>query len=579
MKEIRKLWYIFDYKQKGQLFILMILILIGTIFETLGVTIIVPFIETIMYPEKVMKNEHVQIICRYLNLQSAEQFIIVLAISLALLYIFKNAYMIYMYWVQFRFIYKNMRRLSNDLMICYLNQPYTFHLKHNSSELQNNIYNEVESFFNTVLYMINIITDAAVCTALIIVLFITDKSITIGVSVLLGIFILFFYHHFRRETYRLGQERKEGTQESIKTIQHALGGIKEIKILGREQYFQKKYSQAYLMFSEAKRKVSTYSMMPKPLMEAVCVTGLLIVVSIKIYRGVDIEYFIPTLSVFALAVIRILPSSSRLAANINQFLFGLVSIDAIYTDLIEVNEANRKIYLEEGSEKTAFDFQKEIRIEDLEFSYEGSEKNVLDKVSLVIPKNNSVAFIGPSGAGKTTLADVILGILPYQKGKIWIDELELDVHSEKWKNYIGYIPQNIFIIDDTIRRNIALGIEDKFINDKKIWKALEDAQLKELVQSLEYGLDTILGERGVRISGGQRQRIGIARALYHNPELLVLDEATSALDNETEKAVMEAIEALSGRKTLIIIAHRLSTIQNCDRVYRIENGKAVLEKD
>lgn len=578
MKEIKKLWYIFDSRQKMQILGLMILILIGTILETLGVTVIVPFIEAIMYPQKIMKNEYVQIISQYLKIQSAEQFIILMAIVLIGIYICKNLYLICMYGVQFRFVYNNQRRLSNDMIKCYLNQPYSFHLKHNSAELQNNIYNEVESFFNTVLYMINVVTDATVCVALIVVLFITDKSITIGVAVLLALFILVFYRRFRQEIYRLGIERKQGSQESIKAIQHSLGGIKEIKVLGRESYFQRSYDKSYFKFVDAKRKVNTYSMSPKPLMETICVAGLLLIVSVKIYRGVDIEYFIPTLSVFALAVIRILPSTSRLATNINNVLFGMVSINAIYEDLNAMRILNQNKVQVEGNSELEKYLAKDIKIDNLCFAYEDGKTNVLEGVSLTIPKNKSVAFIGPSGAGKTTLADVILGILPYQQGKICIGDIELNVNSEKWKNYIGYIPQNIFIIDDTIRRNIALGIEDENIDDDRMWKALEDAQLKEFVQDLDNGLDTILGERGVRISGGQKQRIGIARALYHNPELLVLDEATSALDNETEKAVMEAIEALSGKKTLIIIAHRLSTIENCDYVYRIENGKAILEK-
>lgn len=578
MKEIKKLWYIFDCRQKVQLLGLMILILIGTILETLGVTVIVPFIEAIMYPQKVMQNEYVQLISNYLNIQRAEQFIILMAGVLIALYICKNLYLICMYGVQFRFVYDNQRRLSNDLITCYLNQPYSFHLKHNSAELQNNIYNEVESFFNTVLYMINVVTDATVCVALVVVLFITDKSITIGIAVLLSVFILVFYRRFRKEIYRLGIERKQGSQESIKAIQHSLGGIKEIKVLGRESYFQRCYDQSYFKFVEAKRKVNTYSMSPKPLMETMCVAGLLLIVSIKIYRGVDLEYFIPTLSVFALAVIRILPSTSRLATNINNVLFGMVSINAIYDDLNAIKLLNRNEAPKDTSMDSLDFIAEDIKIENLNFAYEGSKSNVLEDVSLTIPKNKSGAFIGPSGAGKTTLADVILGILPFQKGKIWFGDKELNVHSEMWKKYIGYIPQNIFIVDDTIRRNIALGIDDDSIDDDRVWRALEDAQLKEFVQELDNGLDTILGERGVRISGGQRQRIGIARALYHNPELLVLDEATSALDNETEKAVMEAIEALSGKKTLIIIAHRLSTIQNCDYVYRIENGKVILEK-
>lgn len=578
MKEIRKLWYIFDRRQKVQLLGLMMLILIGTILETLGVTVIVPFIETIMYPQKVMGNEYVQLISKNLNIRSAEQFIILMAGFLIVVYICKNLYLICMYGVQFRFVYKNQRRLSNDLITCYLNQPYAFHLKHNSAELQNNIYNEVESFFNTVLYMINVITDATVCIALIIVLFVTDKSITIGVAVLLSVFILVFYRRFRKEIYRLGIERKQGSEDSFKAIQHSLGGIKEIKILGRETYFQKRYDEAYYKFVEAKRKVNTYSMSPKPLMESICVAGLLIVVSLKIYSGVDIEYFIPTLSVFALAVIRILPSTSRLASNINNVLFGMASINAVYEDFNEMKALNQNEAEVDKNEDSRVYLTKNIKVEKLNFAYEGSQGNVLENVSLTIPKNKSVAFVGPSGAGKTTLVDIILGVLDYQSGSIQIDNTELKECKTGWQKKIGYIPQNIYILDESIKRNIAFAVDECEIDEERMWSAIEQAQLNEFIQSLPDGIDTEIGERGARISGGQRQRIGIARALYHNPDVLVLDEATSALDYETESAVMEAIDALNGSKTLIIIAHRLSTIENCDMVYRVENGKVVLEK-
>lgn len=577
MNVIQKLWYIFDKKQKIRLARLAILILIGTLLETLGVTVIVPFITAVMYPEQFMDNKYIQIILQFTGIKDKSGAIILLAGALIFVYICKNLYLIWMYGIQFRFIYTNQRKLSNRLMSCYLKQPYTFHLEHNSAELQNNIFNEVDFFMSTILHIISVFTDSCVCVALIILLFVTDKGITLGVAALLLVFVLTFYRWYKREAKKWGLERKIYSENSIEAIQHSLGAIKEIKVLGRERFFEKAYDQNYYRFLESKRKVNTYSMAPKPLMEAMCVTGLLLVVSFKIYQGVEVQSFIPTLSVFALAVIRILPSSSRLTSGISNVLYGKASIDAIYHDLREIDALSENTN-EYKVQQKEFDFSKKISIRNLSFKYGENGKKVLEKLSLDIPKNKSVAFIGASGAGKTTLADIILGVLPYSDGNIYVDDKELSDIANIWKKKIGYIPQSIFITDDTIRRNIALGIEDNDIDDSQIWKALEDAQLKDFVMQLEDGLDTMLGEFGVRISGGQRQRIGIARALYNNPEVLVLDEATSALDNETEKAVMESIDELNGRKTLIIIAHRLTTIQNCDLVYRIEEGKAELEK-
>lgn len=390
-------------------------------------------------------------------------------------------------------------------------------------------------------------------------------------------FVAVFYKRYQKTINRLGNQRRIYVTKNTQCIQQAFGGIKEVKVLGREEYFIHMYDKQYRYVADAKRKVSTYSMMPKPLMETICVIALLSVVSVKIMRGVDLEYFIPTLSVFALSVIRMLPSSSRIATNLGNIMFGKASIDAVYHDLKEVEEL-QKNKKEQILEKREIPFEKEIVIKDLSFKYENTDKHVLNSVNLKIPKNSSVALVGASGAGKTTLADIILGVLEAESGEVLIDGVSAWDNISAWQRKIGYIPQNIFIMDDTIRRNIAFAVEDEMIEDEHIWQALEEAQLKDFVESLEDGLDTIIGERGARISGGQRQRIGIARALYHNPEVLILDEATSALDNETEAAVMEAIDKLSGKKTLIIIAHRLSTIENCDFVYRVENGKIVLEK-
>lgn len=578
MKVFKEIWYIFDRKQKFHFIILMFLILIGTSLETLGVTAIIPFINAIMSPDKFLQNEYARLVYDLLHLTKVEHFIIVLALALIGVYVLKNAFLCFMYLVQFRFVHNNQVRLSNRLMLCYLNQPYAYHLQHNSAGLQTKVNADVENFFTTVLQLINVLTDGCVCLALFVLLFITDKSITIGVAGLVIVFILTFYRWFKSKMEKMGVQRRIYAKKSIQSLHQAFGGIKEIKVLGEENFFAKQFNYNHSKMVDAKRQVNTYSMMPKPIMETLCIAGLMIVVSLKIYRGVDMDYFISTLSVFALAVIRILPSSSRLSSNLSNLVYGKASVDAIYDDIkeIEVLESNTDMDGEKITEQITF--EKEFTVKDICFAYENTDKNVLDGASLVLPKNKMVAFVGASGAGKTTLADIILGILQIKSGDMLVDGVSVKDKMSVWQKKLGYIPQTIYIIDDTIRRNVAFGIKDENIDDAMVWKALEDAQLKEFVEGLEDGLDTVIGERGSRISGGQRQRIGIARALYRDPDVLVLDEATSALDNETEKAIMDSIEALSGKKTMLIIAHRLTTIQNCDYVYRIENGKAILEK-
>ena len=574
MELVKKAWSIFERKQKIRFFELLVAIFIGTALETVGVAAIVPFISAIVDPSSLLEMPILKVVYDGLGMNHTNEFIIFLAIVLIFVYIAKNMYLCFMYDIQFRFVYNNQRRIATKLMASYLRQPYSYHLQHNSAEYIHNITQDVDTFCLTVLYFINLITDVMVCLALAVVLFITDKSITIGVAALVGLVILIFYKHYKKKVLLLGDEKRYYYTKSTQTIQQAFGGVKELKVLGREKFFEEHYYSEYGKYTNSRRKVSAYTMMPKPVMETVCVAALLLVISLKVASGVAVEYFVPTLSVFALAVIRILPSGSRISSSISNISYGKASVETIYRDMQNVVSLKNEDKIVQGE----VPFNNRIEVKDVSFTYEEAENKVLDGVSVFIPKNKSVAFIGPSGAGKTTLVDIILGVLAYQSGTIQIDNRELNECKVGWQKKVGYIPQNIYILDDSIKRNIAFAVDDDEIDEERIWKAIEQAQLNEFIQSLPDGVDTVIGERGARVSGGQRQRIGIARALYHDPEVLVLDEATSALDHETETAVMEAIDALNGSKTLIIIAHRLSTIENCNMVYRVENGKAVLEK-
>ena len=575
MELLKKAWLILERKQKIRFIELLVAIFIGTALETVGVAAIVPFISAIMNPDSLLKMPILKDVYNTLGMRHTNELVIFLAIALILVYIIKNAYLCFMYDMQYRFVLNNQRRIASRLMSCYLKQPYSYHLQRNSAEYINNIMQDVDTFCLTMLHFLTLITDIMVCAALIIVLFVTDKSITIGVVILVGGVILLLNKSYKKKLFVLGEDKRVYFAKSMQSIQQGFGGVKEIKVLGRENYFVDKFYYEYGKYTNSRRKVSTYTMIPKPLIETVSVAALLLVISLKVARGVDVEYFVPTLSVFALAVVRILPSSSRISAGISNISYGKASVETVYQDIENV----KTIEIDDCCDSKDVEFKEKIELSEVDFSYENAEKKVLDGINICIPKNKSVALVGTSGSGKTTLVDIILGVLSYQGGTVKIDDVELKECKNAWQKKIGYIPQNIFITDDTIRRNIAFAIEDVEIDEEKIWNAVESAQLKEFIQSLPNGLDTIIGERGARISGGQRQRIGIARALYQNPEILVLDEATSALDNETETAVMEAVDALNGSKTLIIIAHRLSTIENCNLVYRVENGKAVLEKN
>lgn len=578
MNLFQKINYILNSKQKIRLVEMLILIVGGGFMELLGISIILPLVSVITDTSIIHTNQYYVLLYDLFRVKDDQQFIILLFIGVIIVYVLKNIYLLVMYDAQYRFVCNNQRRLATKLMDCYMKQTYLFHISKNISELQRNVSTDTAMFFQAVLFTLQLITECCVCLLLGLFLFLTDKTITMGVVLILGVFVWIFLNTIKRKSKILGAQTREMSSQESKWVRQSFEGIKEIKILNRENFFLKKFDDTCSLYMESVRKYQVINSAPKPIFETVCVAALLTVVAVKIARGVDLTYFIPVLSAFAVATFRLLPSFGRLTSYINSIIYNKVAIDAVYHDLKEVEQLvrdNKERY--ENQEILTMD--KAIQIQNVSFRYPEVDKYVLQDVFLEIPKGKSVAFIGPSGAGKTTLADVILGILDPEDGRILVDDIDIRTNPNGWHRNLGYIPQNIYLMDDSIRNNILFGIPEEEADETKVWAALEDAQLKNFVESLSDGLDTVIGERGVRLSGGQRQRIGIARALYNNPEILVLDEATSALDNDTESAVMDAINHLSGKKTLIIIAHRLSTIENCDLIYEVRNGKVNLKNE
>lgn len=576
MKDVGRMWRIFSEKEKLKLFILLILTAIGALLELLGVSAITPFVNVAMNPDSISDNAILLWLYTTLNIKTTNEFLTVLAITLVIVYIVKNMFLILLYNFQYKFTYNSQQRLEGELLSCYMKQDYSFHLSHNSAELQRNILQDITGFFASVLAYLQMLTEGFVCITLFIFLFFQDKTITVGITVLLGIFVLLFQGLFKKKTTNIGVESRAASAKRVQWVQQSLDGIKEIKILGREHHFLSSYNKNAAIYAERQRKYQLTMIVPRPIMETLCIGSLMSIVAIKLSSGVNIAHLIPTLSVFIVAAFRLLPSFSRVAGYIGTIAFQKSAVERVSDDIKEAVEL-QNLHQERELRKEKLNFVNQIHIKNISFMYPNTERYVLNGANVLIPKNTSVAFIGPSGAGKTTLADILLGILEPQKGEILIDNVNIYRHLSAWNEKIGYIPQTIYLMDDTIRNNIAFGIPEDEIENQNVKRALKEAQLLEYTEGLEEGLDTYIGERGIRLSGGQRQRIGIARALYTNPEVLILDEATSALDNETEKAIMEAIDMLQGNKTLIIIAHRLTTIQNCDAVYEIKNGKATLK--
>lgn len=573
MEILRKLNYILNRRQKIQLAFLFVAIAIGSFLELMGVTSVLPFIDVVMDPEMVKTDETYRFFYEMLNLPNVNYFIAVLAVAIIGVFVIKNVFVSFMYYMQYKWTFNNQAKLAGRLMECYLKQPYYFHVMHNSAELIRNINLDTVMMFHGILAVIQLLTEVCVCIVLGLYMLIKDKSITIGVGGFLVIFVLLFVKFFKRNLEETGQKDRKYSEEIVRWLQQSFGGIKETKVMGRERFFLEQFNQNYEMFAECERNYRFMQVAPKPVMEAVCVTGLLTVVALKLLNGTTSNYFISTIAVFAIAAFRLLPSFNRIANYLSVILFNKSALNEVYKDLKEIEHLEDMQFQKRADKELSL--EKELRIEHLTFTYPEMDYNVLDNVSFTIQKNTSVAFIGPSGAGKTTLADIILGALNPLKGNVYADQTDVFENLSRWHKSIGYIPQSIYLMDDTVKNNIAFGIAQEDIDEERIWNALERAQLKDFVEQMEFGLDTVIGESGIKLSGGQRQRIGIARALYNDPQILVLDEATSALDNETETAVMEAIESLAGSKTLIIIAHRLSTIRNCDVVYEVKDGRVV----
>lgn len=566
-----KLGYIFTAKDKRKIAILLVAVVIGSFLELLGVTIFMPFINIISNPQTIQRTWYLKLFYDGLHFSSTKNFMIALSCAIIAVYLIKNIYLIVEKNCIYKFSYSTQMRLSTRLLETYMKEPYTFHLNKNIASLQRTIQEDTGRFMQVILYFMELATELVVCLTLGIYLLFVSKSITIIVVSLLVVFVGTFLACTRRYSNQLGRDNQAYQGKIYQWMNQALGGIKEIKILERDSFFIDEYQKYYAKFARGLRLSRTISILPKYLVEAVAITGLLIAIIVKMTFGeADLVYYIPQLTVFAVAAFRLMPSVGRINEYATNMLYAFPSVDLIYKDLVEIED-----YVEKQDHEVAekWNLKNAIEVKDVTYYYPDTEEPVIDGASLTIQKGKTVAFIGASGAGKTTMVDIILGLLVPQKGVVMADEINVHEKPKTFHAQIGYIPQVIYLSDDTIRNNIAFGIKEAQIDEAAVQAAVEKAQLTEFINSLPHGLDTIVGDRGVRLSGGQRQRIGIARALYHDPEILVLDEATSALDNETESAVMEAIDHLQGLKTMIIIAHRLTTIRNVDKIYEVGEGK------
>lgn len=567
---IKQLSYIFNRKEKVKILVLFVVAVFGSMLECASVSVFQPFVNVCMDPSVIRDNKYLNYAYQQFNFQSTEGFLTAMAVFIIAVFVIKNIYLIMEKYAIYNFSYNTQMNISIGLLKAYVSEPYTFHLNKNISVLQRSVQEDSDLFTKAIIHFMELVVEITVCVALGIYLFDVSKSITVIVVCLLVICVGIFTAISRKFARELGKDCQEYKAKLYQWMNQSLGGIKEVKVLNRELFFINSYTKYFKKYIKGLRISRLIGAVPKYIVEMVSMAGLLLALIVKInYGQSDLISFVPQLAAFAVAAFRLLPSVGRINEHVTGIMYAAPSIELVYHDLKEVQDIKHL----EDSEEGEVQLENEIVIKDVCYHYPDSEENVINYANFSIKKGQTIALIGESGAGKTTMADIILGLLTPQYGKIKADRVDIFKNMDIWHHSIGYIPQTIYLSDDTIRNNVAFGVDEELIDDEAVESALKKAQLWNFVDGLFDGLNTVVGDRGVRLSGGQRQRIGIARALYHDPEILILDEATSALDNDTESAVMDAIEHLHGEKTMIIIAHRLTTIQNADVIYEVSDGK------
>lgn len=575
MKDIfKKFNKVLNKKQKSRVVVLIFMILIGAVLETLGVSMIYPLIETVMMPEVFEQNAMIVWICNVLGYTSAEQFVTFMLLALIFIFIFKNLYLLLLYYVQHSFITNSQYRISRDLLKVYLNRPYEFYLNASTGDIMRTVYSDSTGIFNLLLQCMQFITEFMVAIFLGTYLLIIDPVMTIVMGILLVGITLLSSAFLKPRISRIGEESRQQQSKMYKTIMQSINSVKDVKVYAKEDAFlgiYRKYGKRYYNLA---RDHEVLSSVPRLAIEAFSLSGVLAYMAVMMKLGQNVQTMVPQLSAFAVAAVRLLPSASRINTYLANIAYYRPTLDYVYANVeLPKNVDERAAEAKAVTETDKLKFHDCIKVEQLYYKYPNTDKYIFENARMQVPYGKSVGIMGPSGAGKTTVVDIMLGLLRVESGTITCDGANVLEHYGQWLANIGYISQTINMVDDTIRANIAFGVDVDDIDDARVWQVLEEAQLADFVRNLPNGINTVIGERGVRISGGQRQRVGIARALYHDPEILILDEATSALDNDTEAAIMEAIENFHGRKTMLIIAHRLKTIENCDIIYKVENGK------
>jgi len=585
MKDIfKKLMILLDQKQKRKMVVLVFMMLIGGVLETLGVSLILPVMELVLEENAVQSKRYLQVICDIFHIayHDTKSLMILVMVGLVVVFALKNLFLFFQQKVQLKFVYTNQFATSRRMMINFMQRPYEYYLNADTAVIQRSITSDVNNMYGLILALLQLISEGIVFVCLVAVSLLADVWMSITVAILLIAVLLIIKCILKPIMKRAGEENQDFYSGLFKWINQSVMGIKEIKIANKESYFINEYAKCGAGYVSAVQRYNLFNATPRLLIETVAIAGMILYMMVRLLTGAEIIDIMPQLTLLAMVAMRLIPCANRINTHLTSisyfepFLMG--ASDNLKEEIRDKNiNYDLKAY-QQKEDVPKLEIKEKIELKNITYKYPNTEKLIFDDADMEIPIGKSVGIVGTSGSGKTTVVDIMLGLLQLQSGKILADGKDVRQCYPSWLKNIGYIPQTIFMIDDSIRKNVAFGYPEEDIDDEKVWRALKEAQLDEFVKSLPEGLDTGIGERGIRISGGQRQRIGIARALFEDPEVLVLDEATSALDNDTEAAIMDSINRLHGKKTLVIIAHRLQTIEKCDMVFRVENGKINRER-
>lgn len=582
MQDIKTFFYmiqqindLLDKRQQRNIVLVYALIFLSALFDTLGVSAVLPMVQVMLSPEKVVNSGIVRRLANYIVIPDTVTLTIWIGIGLIVVYIIKNIVMLAAAYAKTKFSNDLNKDMAVLLMSSYLDRPYSFFTNHNSSDIIRGANSDSASVNVVIVNFMSILSHFLVAIMVVALLFYTDFYMSLGIVAVGGICLLLVIVVLKKKLSLMGIINRESKRQTSLAMVQITQGIKDIFVKNKQKFFLNQFIDAKEQQRKSSIAYEIAGILPTYFVEMICIVGIVFMVLIRFMSVEDVNSFVAELSVFAVAGFKLMPCISGIASGLSGMIFYRTSLEAAHRDVFEARD-----YAEKCRERTVGDkdkghreFHDQIQLEGVRWTYEHGEKEILHNLSLVVKKGESIGVIGESGAGKSTISDIMLGLYEPQMGKVEVDGESIFHIPVTWSKMVSYVPQAVYLFDDTVRSNVAFG--DELPNDEKIWDSLERASLKSFIETLPDGLDTIVGERGIKFSGGQRQRVAIARALYSDPQILVLDEATSALDSETETAVIESIESLQGTITMVIIAHRLTTIRNCDRVYKVENGEAI----